>query len=216
MMYFPSSGRRGFGFNEPITVKGTKQELIKMLKKENELRMSEKWISRMEQEFEQMKMESPLAGYTYDLNKPSPTIKALQTEVVKSFGYTTDDEINEAILRLRSAQATYPDDAEITNAANYLRYNRIKQGNFQIGEKLDTKNIDLYHIDIAKQAAKQPRQQQAQAVEAKDADANNEDDGNADEKVKEEEGVELNNTTLDDVLNAKDKSINLVISLSVT
>lgn len=189
-MYFPSSGRRGFNrFRDNISItKGTKPELIAMLKKENEYRMKEEWIEKMEKEFNEMKMESPLAGYKYDLDKGSPVILELQTEVVKTFGYTSQDEIKEAILRLRSAQATYPNDSEILNAANYLKYNRIKQGNFQIGDIMNTKDIELI-----------------QSIPCDEDDDKNED--------KKEQYKKLN---LDDILNKKNKNLNLLIACSVS
>eukprot|EP01084_Bolivina_argentea_P269622 458278_1 len=188
MMYFPSSGRRGFDHfrdNQSIKRRGTKQELIAMLEKENKLRMSEEWIEKMEQEINEMKMSSPLAGYKF--TQKSPVITALQTEVVKSFGYTSDDEIKEAILRIQTALATYPNDEQITNAANYLKYNRIEKGDWKINDIMPTKNTKLLQLSYNN-------------IIIDDENKQENKDNNNDEKY--------TNILLDDILNKKNKGIN--------
>ena len=170
-----------------------------MLKKENEFRMSEKWIEKMEKEINEMEMDTPLAGYKYDLEKGSPVIMELQTEVVKSFGYVNDDEIKEAIGLLRSAQATYPDDDQVTNAANYLKYNRIEKGDFVVGEKVNTKDIEIIQFNSASFN-----------------DDNVNDDGQQENKANDDDEKNYRKLQLNDVLNKKNKNLNLLIALSVT
>ena len=92
------------------TVNISRDKLISMLKYENELRLSEDWISKMEQEISN-NIDSPLNGYmTSDI---SPIINELQVEVIKHFGYKLSSEIDQALKILRSAISMYPNDKEI-------------------------------------------------------------------------------------------------------
>eukprot|EP01083_Nonionella_stella_P080239 220398_1 len=187
MMYFPSSGRKGFAHfrdNQPLSKRGTKQELIEMLQKENELRLSEEWIQKMEDEINEMKMDSPLAGYSFE--KRSPVIAALQTEVAKSFGYTTSSEIKEAMRRIHTALATYPNDKTIKNAANYLKYNRIEEGDFKQNQVMATHNIQLLPLSVSR---------------------------SEDEK---QQNAKWTPVALDDVLNKRNKQLNVLMAISVT
>lgn len=151
MMLWLSSGRKGFDhFEAPDKAaleKGFKEELIKMLQHENKLRMSEEWIAKMEEEVISMQTTSPLAGYSF--KHESPVMRALQTEVVKEFGYTSDEDIEAAIMRIRSALATWaPRGAgeEIKNAANYLKFNRVAQTELKVGDAMDMDNVTLFQL----------------------------------------------------------------------
>jgi len=140
-----------------------------MLKHENKLRMSEEWIAKMEEEIVSMQKTSPLAGYSF--KHESPVMRALQTEVAKEFGYTSDEDIEAAIMRIRSALATYAQDSvaaeEIKNAANYLRYNRVAKGDFEVSDALDMDNIKLYRLgDGDEHDAKSSEMSQTSLVEA--------------------------------------------------
>jgi len=91
-----------------------REKIIKMLKLENEYRLSAKWLALMEDECQNKEY-------------PMKTIDLLQREVVKESGFNeTDQAIDNAIEYLRSAVALYPNDDEILSAANYLKFNKMK------------------------------------------------------------------------------------------
>ena len=157
------SGRRGYRLKRPDPVirsssnekkpkekvkskSELRKEVIAMLKYENELRMSEKWIKKMEVECNTI--DSPLNGYSYAVQ--SPTIIELQTEVVKKFGYQSPSEIKLGLDRLRSALEEYNNDKEILNAANYLKFNRMRKGDFGIGDSVAGYDITLLKLDDGK------------------------------------------------------------------
>ena len=122
----------------------TREKLLAMLRTENEYRLSSKWLNLMEKECN--KIETVLNGKSY---KDSPTIQKLQRQVVKQHGFDeTEDDTNYAIEILRSAKSLYPNDEEITNSVNYLKYNRCKKNQFKIGVD-KYKDIDtLYDIQL--------------------------------------------------------------------
>mmetsp|Transcript_57400 Transcript_57400/g.91329 ORF Transcript_57400/g.91329 Transcript_57400/m.91329 type:complete len:171 (-) Transcript_57400:182-694(-) len=100
----------------------SKEKLIEMLQLENEYRLSAKWIELMQQECEK-------------LEYPMHTIDLLQRAVVQQCGYQTDAQIENAIEYLRSAVALYPNDEEILQSANYLRFNRMRKFGLCLGSK---------------------------------------------------------------------------------
>ena len=183
------SGRKGYEYVNilPKELKISRDRLIEMLKYENELRLSEKWLALMEKEIIESNDESPSALDGYMTDKISPTIRNLQLEVVKKFGY--DLQKSEAVNILRSALATYPDDDQVKNAANYLKYNRIDKGKFKVG---DTANCDGIEVMRMKE---------------------NKDEVQKEEK-KDDGGYGYDAVKLTDLLN-KD-GINLLIGISVT
>lgn len=120
----------------------SKDKLLAMLKTENEYRLSPKWLNSMEEECNTM--ETVLSGKSYN---DSPTIRKLQCEVVKQHGFDeTEEDINYAIEILRSAKSLYPNDQQILNSANYLKYNRCKKNEFKIGQDKYKDVNNLYHI----------------------------------------------------------------------
>lgn len=161
------SGRLGYEFAEinDVQVNISRDTLISMLKYENKLRLSEEWISKMEDECIN-NIDSPLNGYM--TGNISPTINKLQIEVVKKFGYKLSSEIDEALKILRSAMSIYPNDQEIKNSANYLKYNKIDKGIFKIGDKMNIDGINMVCID-------KDKNQQKCDEEEKKMDINNND-----------------------------------------
>ena len=154
------SGRRGYRLKRPDPVirsssnekkpkekvkskSELRKEVIAMLKYENQLRMSEKWIKKMENECNTI--NSPLNGYSYAVQ--SPTIIELQTQVVEKFGYESASEIQLGLDRLRSALKEYNNDKEILNAANYLKFNRMRKGDFDIGDSVAGYDITLVKLN---------------------------------------------------------------------
>ena len=75
----------------------------------------------------------------------SPVIENLQINLVKEFNFKTNKETKFAIDVLRSACSLYPNDKEINTSTNYLKYNRAKETNFKLNDKL--KDCTLYTIE---------------------------------------------------------------------
>ena len=122
----------------------SRDKLLEMLKTENDYRLSPEWLALMEQECNTM--ETVLSGKSY---KDSPTIRKLQCQVVKKHGFDkNEDEINYAIEILRSAKSLYPNDDEINNSVNYLKYNRCKKNKFKIGKDKYEDIEKLYNIEF--------------------------------------------------------------------
>ena len=138
----------------------TRDILLSMLKRENELRLSDKVLDMLERE---VSIEHKNENYyrdaeyndcncVYDASKnlvfTSQVIKNLQKQVISEFGYNINDKniLNYCLEILHSALYLYPNDNEILNSVYYLKYNRAKQGNFKIGDKfLDIKSLLYYN-----------------------------------------------------------------------
>ena len=169
-----------------------------MLQYENELRLSQEWLQKMEKEISQSNDDSPSALDGYMTDKISPTINELQLTVVRKFGYNDSmSQSDEAVKILRSALATYPGDKEIKEAANYLKYNRINKGTFKVGEKANVEGINVLEMGL-------------------NTNKNNDDKDNAknEEKKQENEDAEYSQKSLSSILSAED--INVLIGVSVT
>lgn len=162
-----------------------------MLQYENELRLSKEWLEKMEKEISESSDDSPSALDGYMTDKISPTINQLQLAVVRKFGYNDSmSQSDEAVKILRSALATYPDDKEIKEAANYLKYNRINKGTFKIGEKANIDGINVLQM------------------------IKNNNNAQNEEKKQENEDTEYNQQSLSSILSSE--KINLLIGVSVT
>mmetsp|Transcript_48712 Transcript_48712/g.77887 ORF Transcript_48712/g.77887 Transcript_48712/m.77887 type:complete len:152 (+) Transcript_48712:2-457(+) len=151
----------------------------------------------MEKEITESTDDSPSALDGYMTDKISPTIHQLQVEVVNKFGFNkTAKERDEAIKILRSALSLYPNDAEIKNAANYLKYNRVNRGNFVIGHKI-------------------PKQcETMQVIKLSESPKSDKNDKNEEEKKeKADEGL-YESVRFLDLLSQKE--MNVVIAVSVT
>ena len=149
-MYAIQSGMnltQRYNFKKKTNTKSTSNKkidkalLLKMLKRENELRLSKAVLQ--EYEDEAVKYFDNDDPNRYSLKKPflGEVVNNLQKKVVNEFGFgpTNKNEEEYALEYLRSARALYPDDDEIKNSANYLKYNLVKKFPF---------NIDDYYKDI--------------------------------------------------------------------
>jgi len=108
----------------------TREVLVKILKRENEIRLSKQALESLEREsceYENNKMERSQLFIPW-------SIEQCQIQAVKEFGYKSNDEIDYAIQMLRSARALFPKDLEIQNSTFYLKYNRARRGELQIGD----------------------------------------------------------------------------------
>ena len=131
-----------YDFKSPDNnVKIDKQLLIKMLKQENDLRLSTKIIEKYENEA--IEYYDNIDPNRDCLNKVflSEVVNDLQKKVVNEFGFGSKNQNEEkyALEYLRSAMALYPDDESIKNAANYLKYNLAKKFPF---------NMNDFYVDI--------------------------------------------------------------------
>ena len=122
----------------------TRDILIKMLKMENKLRLSAYYLNKLENQ----------AITTYDSNDEKMFILQTQTpfnmesifdeiqcKVVNHFGFHESEHVLYALETLKSALSIYPNDEEIINSANYIKFNRAKAFEFNVGDKY--KNIEL-------------------------------------------------------------------------
>ena len=225
------SGRIGYDFKPPdpsITLSADmfpsrselRTEVIAMLKYENELRMSEKWIAKMENECNTI--DSPLNGYSYAIQ--SPVIIELQTEVVKRFGYKSKFEIKFGLDRLRSALSSYNNDKEILNAANYLKFNRMRKGDFDVGDSVADYDITLIKLD------QDSKNEDVKNDKSDKNDKNDKNNSGADEKKdeikkdedKDKEKHKDKDVNVNDTVQVKfvdllsKKGLNVVIGVSVT
>jgi hypothetical protein len=97
--------------------------MIKMLKRENELRLSNE-VQSVYSELEDR----------YDMDWMEYTIQ-VQEKVVKEFGFDKSPESTQlAVNTLRRAQYLYPDDPEVLSIPLYVKYNRAKRGYLQVGD----------------------------------------------------------------------------------
>jgi len=114
----------------------TREILLKMLKRENEVRFSKEMLESFEKEsldYEENSCANDANSSTMNAFVPR-TIEQFQRKVVQEFGYKSDTECSYAIQMLRSARSLYPNDLEIKNTASYLKYNRCQRGEIGVGD----------------------------------------------------------------------------------
>eukprot|EP01091_Cochliopodium_minus_P004809 TRINITY_DN146_c0_g1_i1.p1 TRINITY_DN146_c0_g1~~TRINITY_DN146_c0_g1_i1.p1 ORF type:complete len:249 (-),score=69.59 TRINITY_DN146_c0_g1_i1:565-1311(-) len=136
-MFFPTSGKSGFQFfqgNEQlIGNKMERDQLIKMYRRENELRLSEE----IQQKMDGCQMD--------DDDAYADLLDNLQKEVLKEFGYQGSDE---DVSLFRQQLSFYPEDKELKSIPLYSKFNRTRDGPLQVGDELyDT---TLCHINDPK------------------------------------------------------------------
>jgi len=135
------NGRCNFDFYLPLVAREcpedskeiTRDILLKMLKRENEIRLSKDTLDSLEMEactFEENEDIGILCNTVY----MSRSIVECQEKAVKEFGYKTNEQMNYALQMLRSARALFPDDIEIKNATYYLKFNRAHRGELKVGD----------------------------------------------------------------------------------
>jgi hypothetical protein len=127
-MLFPTSGRIGF---DPIRYDGPKIDksvLKAMLSRENEIRLTE----TIQNLYDSCALT--------DSEKYTEVTTNLQKQVLREFGFVDDEQ---GLTMLRSALTMYPDDPELKNLVYYHKYNRSKQGDLKVGDKIDLSTIQL-------------------------------------------------------------------------
>jgi hypothetical protein len=110
---------------------GLRKLLFAMLKRENELRLSEE----AQQAYTKVREVDP-DGLPLIVH----VTEQLQRRVVQEFGFV-DGREEEGIEFLRSAQALFPGDKELLHQANYIKYNRLVLGDLRVGSAAP--NVDL-------------------------------------------------------------------------
>ncbi|ETO22704.1 deiodinase [Reticulomyxa filosa] len=120
----------------------TRDVLLQMLKRENELRLSKEALEEIEMESREYdgndnENESNKNKKEHENEKVHipMSIMKWQERVVREFGYESNDEVNYALQTLRSARRLYPNDMEIKDATYYLKYNRINRGTLGVGDE---------------------------------------------------------------------------------
>jgi hypothetical protein len=109
-----------------------RERLISMLIRENELRLSQKYLEQLERE--------AVYGYenfqtnTYHAPWTSVAIDTIQKQVVNEFGYINEQNSLYALNVLRSALQLFPNDSTILQSANYLKFNRCSEGDLNVGD----------------------------------------------------------------------------------
>ena len=126
-----------------------KKTLISMLKMEQELRTSDKYIQLLEKEAIET-YDHPDKSSEYYNNKVwlSDVLENIQHYVVNKFGFINQYE-SIGLEILRSAQIMYPNDEEIKNSVHYIKYNKAAECKFQIGDICSNINkmIRLFSLD---------------------------------------------------------------------
>lgn len=103
--------------------------LLKMLIRENALRLSTKVQSRYAQRADDFDWKTKVTGQ-------------VQRQVCHEFGFTHD--LDEGIDLLQSPLSLFPDDEEVRNAAHWLKYNIIAMCPIAVGTPVP--DVPLTHL----------------------------------------------------------------------
>lgn len=112
----------------------TKEILLEMCKKEEEIR----WSPWYQSECDRVKDE---------VNGWLRISEQVQYQIVRDFGFKTDVESDIAVNQLRRARYIYPDEPEFQTIPVYVRNNRAKQCVFKEGEPVPNISISLLSGD---------------------------------------------------------------------
>lgn len=104
--------------------------LIRMLVRENELRLSDE-------------TQAAYAKHAEDFAQKEKITIRVQRRVCTEFGFTHDME--EGLDLLRSATALFPDDEEVKNSAHWLKYNIVAPCPLVLQQTIP--DITLYTLD---------------------------------------------------------------------
>lgn len=104
-----------------------KDTIMKMLERENELRLSDEY---------QRLYEKVEKGWDMDW---LDVTHQLQIRVIKEFNI---DDLDDGLYQLRTATQKYP---EFSDIPLYVKYNRSRIGDLNVGD--DAPNFQLYNLD---------------------------------------------------------------------
>jgi len=102
--------------------------LKKMLKRENEIRLTEEI---------QMKYDACAMS---DENQYTKITDGLQRQVLNEFGF---DMNKKELKRYRSALSMYPEEKELKELVYYYKFNRSRDGELQVGDTLPLTSLTL-------------------------------------------------------------------------
>lgn len=111
-----------------------KNTLIEMLKVEEEIRMSQKYIDACNE------VKDEINGWLR-------ISEEIQYKIAYDFGYTKSVEQSIAVNRMRTAQYIYPDEPLFKTIPVYVRNNLARNGEFKIGDNVP--NIKINNIDTS-------------------------------------------------------------------
>jgi len=112
----------------------SREILIKMLKRETELRKSHETQIL----FDECTRKGQFVG---------DVIESLQIRVLEEFGFFP---ANDYLLAYLTTRARFPNDSEISNAAVYIKHDRSRQGDLRIGSLMPSLNIHQLSGDEVK------------------------------------------------------------------
>jgi len=129
-MFFPASGKSGFQFyqgDEKLFDKKIDRDLlVKMYKRENQVRVSEEI---------QMKMDKCQMD---DDDTYADLLENIQKTVLREFGF---DGSNDDVMLFRQGLNMYPEDKELKSIPLYSKFNRARDGELQIGDELQDSTL---------------------------------------------------------------------------
>ncbi|KAL9649086.1 hypothetical protein ABK040_008463 [Willaertia magna] len=136
-MFHSTSGKHGYNlYQVPTDFKITKEEMILLLTIEQSLRRSEE----IQQEYTEA---------DYDELKLEKITEKLQNEAIKRvFNLTQKDGelFDKCLIALRNARVIYKDDKDINQLTDYFKYDISRQGNLNIGDKINLNDIRLFEM----------------------------------------------------------------------
>lgn len=109
-----------------------KNDLLKMLQEEENIRMSQYYIDMCDE------VKDEVNGWLR-------VSEEIQHEIAKKFGYISDIERNFAVNRMRRAQYIYPDEPLFKTIPVYVRNNLARRGDFSTGDLVP--NILIFDED---------------------------------------------------------------------
>jgi len=129
-MFHPVNGRRGFDLLKPdsnlVEKKPSLETMIQMLKREDELRLSPE-------------IQKLFANPGFDTIHVAEEV---QKQVVNEFGF---ENMEESLSFIRTAPLLYPESPEVCKIPHYMKFNRSKQGELNVGDTIP--NSKLAHLD---------------------------------------------------------------------
>ena len=114
--------------------------LIKMLHKENEMRLSPFWQEKFTQVEENKEIQRDWLDVVAEELQPACVDEFLTQKERKN-----PDCREKALYVLRTAVQRYPDDKEIYNIPLYVKYNRAKRGYLKVGD--NAPDVSVYSIN---------------------------------------------------------------------
>ena len=120
-------------YNSPSRIEFSKEQIIKILRLENKIRLSNK------------------AKELYDINKSNDVSihlkidKDIIKKALKNFGYKPEED--DSLKAYHIATSKFINDEEVRNSVVWMRYDKCKIGDYTLGDHLNFDNIKLFDMD---------------------------------------------------------------------